>query len=324
MLNIRKLMNAQIQEFVFFSSLAMAFTVLFSGILFISFDIGNLAINALFSLMGYTYFYFSVVFLHMGYVTNFHVFNLRDFKRQAPILVSALFAHFVIVFLFSNLLTVIQISMGFSAGEMLVRGAGGWFGLLLSKALYLQLGAFGSLIALSALMIVTALLGGFFDIPEVVSVVNDTPSNPQKKTSLTKSQTSSFIAGLQLLTRSEENTVTNQGSMARTWMAGPINKAHHFVADQFPVSKKNETAVKKNEKVVGSVQLKTSKKESVKLPAKKSSVSHFMRRKISSESLSRAQTLLDSFLKKNQAKSKSTIKNKINKKKTVIKKTKKK
>jgi hypothetical protein len=262
MFKLKKQIEGHIQEIVFFFSILLAFTTFLSGILYLAFStesltyilgqFGAIVDQGLFSFLGYAFFYLSVVVLHMGYVMNFHIFSFRDFKKEYPVLLYSLLAHSIIVVLFSNMLSVIQLSLEIPNSALLTRGAGGMMGHLLSGALYSNVGIYGSVISLLALMGVTALLGGFFEIPDVVMAVKVSSKITKNITTKSlKTMNSSLISGIQFLAKANEGTEATAhaggGHRSPNWISNSWSKANHLMTDHFHIYKKEEKDHEKKE-----------------------------------------------------------------------------
>lgn len=192
MQKLKMQIEGQLQEIVFFFSLLLSFSVFISGVfslaltsenvIYILGHFGASANLAIFHIFGYGFFYFAVMALHMGYVTNFHVFKLNDFKREYRVLAYSAIAHIIILTILSTLLATIQIYLEIPSGEVLSRGAGGMLGNAFGQLLYSGLGLYGSIIALLLIAFVTAIMAGFFQLPDVLSALKEASTQTKSAT----------------------------------------------------------------------------------------------------------------------------------------------
>jgi hypothetical protein len=260
MLKLKNQIEEQLHEIVFFFSLLLSFTIFLGGILYFACSqeslisvLGSFGANidqSLFGFLGYAFFYLSVIALHMGYIMNFHIFRFRDFKKEYPLLAYSFLSHTVILVLFANTLSVIQLSLEIPNSQALINGAGGYVGHLFSNIIYANIGIYGSLVSLLALMGVTALLGGFFELPDViVAIKSGSDITRHYTTKSIKTINSSFLEGLQLIIRNNEGSHAHAGGfrsqvarISDTWA-----KANDYIIDYFHTHIKEETFDEKKE-----------------------------------------------------------------------------
>ncbi len=258
---IKNQIEAQIQEIVFFGSLILSVSIFLSGIFYIALStetlgfllghFGAASVQGLFSAFGYGFFYLAVIALHMGYVTNYHVFNLRDFKREAAVLSYSLFAHLLILSLFSSLLTVFQVYLEIPNTQSLTHGTGGMMGALFGRHLYAALGIYGSLILILAFKIATAIVAEFFELHDLVRVVRQTTQKTAQVTvNGAKTLNAHLLNGAQFIINGQEfSEATAAGSQ---FMARSFNKANHIFTEHFHIyrdeSKKEEPTADLEEK----------------------------------------------------------------------------
>lgn len=280
MLKLKQQIEGQLQEIVFFFSLLIAFTFFLSGILYLTLSadsltyvlgqFGALVDYGLFAFLGYGYFYLTVMTLHMGYVTNFHVFNFSDFKKQSSVLLYSFLAHSIVLVLFSNMLSVIQISLELTSSAQMANGAGGLVGHLLSPTLYANIGIYGSLLFLIALMSVTALLGGFFEIPDVVVAFKSASRTTKKATMFSlKSVNHSLVQSFHFLAKGNDMNEAMLSASSRNWISNSWNKANNLMTDHFHIYKSEKPTIKIVEKKEEKAEKKVSKNETQKNADKK-------------------------------------------------------
>lgn len=285
-MKLKSSIESQLQEIVFFFSLMMAFSLFLSGIFYLTLSHDSLTYilgsfgasldSGLFSLLGYGFFYLSVISLHMGYITNFHVFSFRDFKKQSGLLSYSLLAHTIILVLFSVLLSVIQICLEIPSTDLLNHGSGGLVGIHLGQLLHSGMGVYGSVILLTLAMFITAIVAGFFELPEVFSTIKSASVTTRKATIKGfKTANTSLINGLQFVLRGNEITeaVANTPGNTTRWISNSWNKANHLITDHLHIYRRDEGELKKEAKKDDKkkVALKTAEKLSEK-NAEKSSV----------------------------------------------------
>ncbi|MBY0314708.1 MAG: DNA translocase FtsK 4TM domain-containing protein [Bdellovibrionales bacterium] len=277
-MKLKHSIESQLQEIVFFFSLMLAFSLFLSGVFYLTLSTESLtyilgsfgaALDAgLFSLLGYAFFYLTVISLHMGYITNFHVFSFRDFKLQGSLLGLSLLAHAIIMVLFAVTLSVIQVFLEIPATVSLKYGSGGFVGLHLGHLLYSGLGLYGSILLLALGMISAAVIAGFFELTEVFSAIKSA-AILSRNASIKgfKTANTSLLNGLQFLLRGNEisEAVVNSPAHTGKW----ISNSWHKATDHFHIYRRDEETqdVKKEEKKV-EVKKKDVKKE-IKKESKK-------------------------------------------------------
>jgi hypothetical protein len=274
---IKSQVEAQIQEIIFFGSLILAFSMFLSGIFYLALSpetlvfilgqFGATIAHGLFSFFGYGFFYFTVMALHMGYVTNFHVFNFRDFKREYPVLMYSAFAHLLILSLFSTLLTVFQVYLEIPSSPALTHGAGGMMGALFGPHFYSALGIYGSFLLLIALKIATAIATGFFEIPDMV-IAMKSASRTTARVSVkgAKRLNSSLINGAQFFLKGGE--FSEAAAMSSRGISRSLNRANHIFTEHFHIYRDDSAQEEQKKDVKTEKKDKKDAKEAVKLDAK--------------------------------------------------------
>lgn len=276
--------EGQLQEIVFFFSLLLSFSVFISGVftlaltpdsvVFILGSFGAGANLAIFQLVGYGFFYVAVMALHMGYVTNMHIFKLDDFKREGRVLSYSLIAHLIILSLLASLLSVFQIYLQIPTGHILSHGAGGLLGNAFGQILYSGLGLYGSVIVLLLVAFVAAIMAGFFQLPDVLTLIKEAKSQTKNATvDGARTLNHSIANASQFLFRNYKLASAHAATSSKQWMVESYqnfsDKIHSYVtsiegepekkksAPRKAVSKKIEKEVKKSEE---KIQVKAEKK----------------------------------------------------------------
>lgn len=274
-MKLKHSIESQLQEIVFFFSVMLAFSLFLSGVFYLTLStesltyilgsFGATTAAGLFSLLGYGFFYLAVISLHMGYITNFHVFSFRDFKLQGSLLSLSLLAHTIIMVLFAVSLSVIQVFLEIPATTSLNNGSGGFVGFHLGYFLYSGLGLYGSILLLALGMISTAVIAGFFELTEVFATLK-AAAIISRNASVKgfKATNSALLNGLQFLLRGNEisEAVVNSPSHTGKW----ISNSWHKATDHFHIYRRDEDVKKDDKKEDKKVEAKKkeTKKESKK------------------------------------------------------------
>jgi hypothetical protein len=248
-------MEAQIQEIVFFFSLLLSFTVFISGVFSLAltpenvvYILGNFgsAINqGLFSVFGFAFFYLSVMILHMGYVTNMHVFSFKDFKREYQVLSISALAHAIILVMFSTILSVVQIYLGIQNGEFLTSGNGGFVGHAFGQILYSGLGVYGSVTLLLIASFATSLIAGFYELNDVLETIKNGAVKTKIHTiKAARKINHSLIQTVEFILKDHEMVAANVSlASSKAWMSNSINKANNFFTDHFHINTNSITSL---------------------------------------------------------------------------------
>lgn len=273
-------MEAQIQEIVFFFSLLLSFTVFISGVFFLALtpesvvyilgSFGSAINQGLFSVFGFAFFYLSVMILHMGYVTNMHVFSFKDFKREYQVLSISALAHAIILVMFSTILSVIQIYFEIQNGELLTGGTGGHVGHAFGQLLYSGLGVYGSVTLLLIAAFATSLIAGFYELNDVLEIVKDgAVTTKVQSIKAARKINHSMIQAVEFILKDHEMTPANVSlASSKAWMSNSINKANSFFTDHFHINtnsitsfldRKSETKEKAKKTVVRKSTAKSTK-----------------------------------------------------------------
>jgi hypothetical protein len=275
--------EGQLQEIVFFFSLLLSFSVFISGVFFLAltpesvvYMLGNFgsAMNQLmFTTFGYGFFYFAIIALHMGYVTNFHIFSFKDIKREYPVLAYSLIAHLIILSMLATLLAVIQIYLEIPSGEVLNRGAGGILGNAFGQLVYSGLGIYGSIILVVIASIVTAIMAGFFQLPDILAVIKEASIQTKHATiDGARALNESLSNSAHFLMRNSKVATVHAGATSKQLMIESFHKANSFVTEKVNayVSSIEEQPKKKTSRKVTTKKpaIKNLKKEN-DVPAKK-------------------------------------------------------
>lgn len=249
MKRLKKKIEAQLQEIVFFFSLIVAFTVFVSGMFFLALSadnivyvlgsVGSMIVHSSLSAFGLAFFYVSVMALHLGYITNIHVYRFADFKNEYHILSYSALAHIIILTLLSAALAVTQIYFNGSASENLNYGIGGFVGLSLAQALYHGMGLYGSLLILTIAAFAASIVANFFELRDVQNIVYTLGVYAKR-------------GGINLLNYIQDsllhlfNVLFKQNKLAyahhqmensKNWISQSVNKANNFVSEGLQLSR---------------------------------------------------------------------------------------
>lgn len=239
--------EGQIQEIVFFFSLLLSFTVFISGIFFLALTpesvvyilgtFGSAINQGLFTTFGIGFFYFAVMALHMGYVTNMHVFSFKDFKREYLVLGYSALAHIIILTMLSTILAVVQIYFEMPNGELLNRGTGGIIGNAFGQILYSGLGVYGSVLFLMIVAFATSLIAGFYELNDVLTVLKDGTVIAKVQTVKTARKINqSMIQAVEFILKDHEVATPSMSfAGSKAWMSQSLNKANNFFTDHFHI-----------------------------------------------------------------------------------------
>lgn len=267
MYKLKNQIEGQIQEITFFSSLLIAFTIFVSGVFYLA--LGNASLQlvlgtfgtsidrAFFSAFGYGFFYLAFAALHMGYITNFHIFNFNDLKREYPVLAYSALAHLILLTLFSNFLSVIQFSLEIPVSENLPYGSGGFVGTFIAKGLYSIAGVYGSILILVIFKVMTALVAEFFELKDLHQALR-TLAQVSKVQSIRLVKTTHQILSQSIqffLKGSDFTDMAYQSSHAtKAWISNSAHRASHLFTEHFhiynrPATPKEETSSENKEKL---------------------------------------------------------------------------
>ncbi|MCC6137764.1 MAG: DNA translocase FtsK 4TM domain-containing protein, partial [Bdellovibrionaceae bacterium] len=235
------------------------------------------AINqGLFSTFGIGFFYLAVMALHMGYVTNMHVFSFKDFKKEYQVLGYSTLAHIIILTMFSTIFAVVQIYFEMPNGEVLNRGTGGFIGNAFGQLLYAGLGVYGSVLLLLIISFATSLVAGFYELNDVLSALKDGAVTGKVHTiKAARKINQSIIHAMEFILKDHEVATANISlSGSKNWMSQSLNKANNFFTDHFHINtdfldRKSEVKETIKEKVKKTVK-KASPVKSTKVNALKS------------------------------------------------------
>ncbi len=248
MKKLKHQIEGQIQEVVFFSSLVIAFTVFVSGIAYLAFGGASLELilgsfgghieRGFFSAFGYGYFYIAFAALHLGYITNFHIFNFNDLRRDYPVIAYSALAHGMLLTLFSNLLSVFQFSLNLPTLESLPNGAGGALGSFIAKGLYSVAGLYGSTLLILIFMVTTGLVAEFFELKDLHSTLRKT--GLLSKQGLIKLFQFTQFGLTQLMNfffkQSDFSEMAFQSSQAtKSWISNSVHRANNLFTEHFHI-----------------------------------------------------------------------------------------
>jgi hypothetical protein len=255
---LKNQIEAQIQEVVFFSSLVLAFTFFISGVFYLAMggtglefvlgSFGEMIERGFFSAFGYGYFYLAFAALHMGFITNLHIFNFNDFKREYPVLAYSALAHIILLVLFSNTLSVIQFSLGLTSSELLPYGSGGFVGAFIAKGLYAVAGLYGSLLVLTLFKITTGLVAEFYELKDLHSAIKTSVLLTKKSLVQFFKMTHQFLtqSAQFFLKDSDFSDMALQSSLAtKSWISNSVSRANNLFTEHFHIyTAAKEEAVK--------------------------------------------------------------------------------
>lgn len=243
MKRLKKKIEAQLQEIVFFFSLIVAFTVFVSGMFFLALSadnvvyvlgsVGSTLIHSSLSAFGLAFFYMSVIALHLGYITNIHVYRFADFKNEYHILSYSALAHIIILSLLSTALSVTHIYFNGSASDNLTHGLGGIVGLSLAQALYNGIGLYGSLLFLTVAAFATSIVANFFELRDVQNVTYTLGVHAKKwSLKVLHHLQESLSHFLNILFKQNKLAYAhNHLANSKDWISQSVNKANSFVAE---------------------------------------------------------------------------------------------
>lgn len=290
MKKLKHQIEGQIQEVVFFSSLLIAFTVFVSGISYLALGGASLELilgsfgghieRSFFSAFGYGYFYIAFAALHMGYITNFHIFNFNDLNRDYPVIAYSALAHGILLTLFSNLLSVFQFSFNLPSLESLRNGAGGALGTFIAKGLYSAAGLYGSTLLIVVFMVMTGLVAEFFELKDLHNTLRKTGT--LSKIALFKTFQFAQFSLTQLMNfffkQSDFSEMAFQSTQAtKSWISNSVHRANHLFTEHFHIYTRPEQAeetvapvIEEKREALVPVDIFIEKPSKKSLPAKKS------------------------------------------------------
>lgn len=245
---LKRQIEAQLQEIVFFLSLLISFTVFVGGVLFMALTptsvvyilghFGSSLDQVLFSTFGLAFFYFSLIALHIGYITNMHVFSFRDFKREYPIICYSFLAHIIIIAMLASLFSVVQIYFELPNSELLNRGSGGIIGNAFGQILYSGLGLYGSVLLLTSIAFGTCITAGFFELHDVQNLLKKIMIFSKIQSLKFIRKTNQFlIQTIEFLLKDQEVATAGASfNSSKQWMSQSLNKANSFFTDHFHIN----------------------------------------------------------------------------------------
>ncbi len=276
MQKFKKQMEAQVQEIVFFASLLLSFTIFLSGIFFLSLtpesisfilgSVGSAIIQGLISTFGFAFFYLSIMSLHMGYITNMHVFTFKDFKREYHVLLLSAVAHIIILTMLATLLSVVQIYFEMPHGEVLNRGTGGLLGFAFGQILFAHLGLGGSILVLLSISFGVSLFAGFFSLQDVATVLKEGAIASKEISIKTAQALREVTLHIVSMINKEQQFATvsaHAGSSTNNLMTNSMARANTFIANQIHHSKKSISGLLKQKSVKTNNVKKVDKTEKV-------------------------------------------------------------
>lgn len=248
MYKLKNQIEGQIQEIVFFSSLLLAFTVFISGVSYLALGNSSLQLvlgtfgasinHAFFAAFGYGFFYLAFAALHMGSITNFHIFNFNDLKREYPVLAYSALAHIIFLTLFSNLLSIIQFSLEIPSSESLPYGAGGLVGTFIAKGLYSVAGVYGSIVIILAFKLMTGLVAEFFELKDLHTLMKNSAIATKKYSiQFVKSMNSYIIKMLQLFFKGNDlsDLAFESSHATKNWISNSVHRANNLFTEHFHI-----------------------------------------------------------------------------------------
>jgi hypothetical protein len=248
MYKLKNQIEGQIQEIVFFSSLLLAFSVFISGVSYLILGSSGLELvigsfgasidRGFFSAFGYGFFYLAFAALHLGSITNFHIFNFNDFKREYPVLAYSALAHLILLTLFSNLLSIIQFALEIPVSESMPYGAGGIVGSFIAKGLYSVAGIYGSILLILAFKVGTGLVAEFFELKDLHKLLKSAALTFKRQSlRFMKTSNKQTLKLIQSFFRGNEfSDMAFQSSQAtKHWISNSVSRANNLFTEHFHI-----------------------------------------------------------------------------------------
>lgn len=231
------------------------------SVVYILGSFGSAINQGLFTTFGFAFFYLAVMILHMGYVTNMHVFSFKDFKREYQVLAISGVAHLIILMMFASIFSVVQIYFDIANSEVLSGGSGGIIGNAFGQILYSGLGVYGSVLLLLSAAFATSLMAGFYELNDVLATAKDIAVTTKVATfKAARKVNQGVVQSIEFILKDHEMATANVSlSASKSWMSQSINKANSFFTDHFHV----------NTNFTSFLDRKSDKKETAKKPAVK-------------------------------------------------------
>lgn len=282
MYKLKNQIEGQIQEIVFFSSLLISFSIFISGLSYLVLGSSGLELvigsfgasidRGFFSAFGYGFFYLAFATLHLGSITNFHVFNFNDLKREYPVIAYSTLAHLILLTLFSNLLSIIQFALEIPASANLPYGAGGIVGSFIAKGLYSVAGIYGSIILILAFKLMTGLVAEFFELKDFHKLLKKA-AHSFKRSSVRFMKTSnkqtykmiqSFFKG------NEFSEMAFQSSTAtKAWISNSVSRANNLFTEHFHIYNRPVTVSKEEAEKAKIIKKEEARKKAAKTASEK-------------------------------------------------------
>jgi hypothetical protein len=282
MYKLKNQIEGQIQEIVFFSSLLLAFSVFISGLSYLVLGSSGLELvigsfgasidRGFFSAFGYGFFYLAFAALHLGSITNFHIFNFTDLKREYPVLAYSALAHIILLTLFSNLLSIIQFALEIPASESLPYGAGGMVGSFIAKGLYSAAGVYGSILLIVTFKVITGLVAEFFELKDLHNFLKNTAQTTKRVSfRFAKSSNKQAIKLIQTFFGANEfSGMAYQSSQAtKHWISNSVNRANNLFTENFHIYQRPVVVSKEETEKVKTIKKLEARKKAARTATEK-------------------------------------------------------
>ena len=182
MLKISRL-ETPFQEILFLLTIVFSVSITVGGFLYLGLShesfinatgsVGSTLIQWGFDGFGWAYFFFIVLFLHMGHLALVTSHNLQDLMRNYKIYLRNISIYLTVLLFISSFLSVLEDYNDWQASEYFVHGYGGWFGDLIGGFLFTSFGIYGAMVVLFSLISVIGISAGYMEIVHSFYLMKD-------------------------------------------------------------------------------------------------------------------------------------------------------
>ena len=182
MLKVSRL-ETPFQEIVFLLTIIFSLSIGVGGIFYLNLSSesfvsatglsGSSLIHWGFNGFGYTYFLFTLFFLHIGHLTLATSHSFKELGRGFNKHLSNFAIDLTVLLLISGFITVLESYNGWKASTHFDFGYGGWFGSLIGGFLFRSFGLYGALVILFSLISIIGISAGYMEIVHSFYVMKD-------------------------------------------------------------------------------------------------------------------------------------------------------
>ncbi len=182
MLKVSRL-ETPFQEIVFLLTIIFSLSIAVGGIFYLNLSpesfvsaagqTGSSLIQGGIKVFGYSYFFFTLFFLHMGHLILSTSHSFREMGRGFSRYSGGFAIDFAVLLLISGFITVLEAYNGWKPGTHFEFGYGGWFGHHIGGFLFRSFGIYGALVILFSLVSVIGISAGYMEIVHSFYVMKD-------------------------------------------------------------------------------------------------------------------------------------------------------